>query len=114
MGGESRVDSWGLCSPLPLWERVAPHEVRRRVRGLSPQVQNSVVIEPLIRRFAPPSPTRGEGKRHPYCVFATLGGAAVVTKLVASRIAGPNGVGMVMRNGTRTRVPAIGTKAISI
>src|SRR5262249_40365807 len=27
--------SWGrgLIFPLPLWERVAPHEVRRRVRG---------------------------------------------------------------------------------
>src|SRR5437899_1704154 len=49
-----------------------------------------------------------------HCVFATLGGAAVVTKLVASSMAGPNGVGMVMRNGTRMRVPAIGTKAISI
>ncbi|MDE5455731.1 hypothetical protein GWE18_23405 [Bradyrhizobium sp. CSA112] len=29
---------------------------RRRMRGLSPR------REPLIRRFAPPSPTRGEGK----------------------------------------------------
>ena len=47
-------------------------------------------------------------------LFATLGGAAVVTKLVASSMAGPNGVGMVIRNGTRIRVPAIGTKAISI
>ncbi|MGY2901828.1 hypothetical protein ACVWVY_000849 [Bradyrhizobium sp. URHC0002] len=47
-------------------------------------------------------------------VFATLGGIAVVTNDVASSIASPNGVGIVMRNGTKTRVPAIGTKAISI
>jgi hypothetical protein len=47
-------------------------------------------------------------------VFATLGGAAVVMNDVASSIAWPNGVGMVMRKGTRTRVPAIGTNAISI
>src|SRR6185312_16941171 len=25
-----------FSSPLPLWERVAPHEVRRRVRGILP------------------------------------------------------------------------------
>src|SRR6188472_2880672 len=53
-------------------------------------------------------------KLRDHCVFATRGGAAVVTKLVASSIAGPNGVGIVMRNGTRIRVPAIGTKAISM
>ena len=35
-------------------------------------------------------------------------------EIVASSIAGPNGVGIVMRNGTRMRVPAIGTKAISM
>jgi len=55
-----------------------------------------------------------ERRRKPQFVFATLGGAAVVMNDVASSIAWPNGVGMVMRNGTRTRVPAIGTNAISI
>src|SRR6478672_5412932 len=49
-----------------------------------------------------------------HCVFATRGGVAVVTNDVASSIAGPNGVGITRRNGTSTRVPAIGTKAISI
>jgi hypothetical protein len=49
-----------------------------------------------------------------YCVFATRGGVAVVTNCVASSMAWPNGVGSVMRNGTSTRVPAIGTKAISM
>ena len=49
-----------------------------------------------------------------YCVFAIRGGAAVVTKLVASSRAGPSGVGIDIRNGTRIRVPATGTKAISI
>src|ERR1700730_17581967 len=28
-----------LLSPLPLWERVAPHGVRRRVRGFSPRIE---------------------------------------------------------------------------
>ena len=49
-----------------------------------------------------------------YCVFATRGGAAVVTNDVASSMAWPSGVGIVMRNGTKRRVPAIGTKAISM
>ena len=72
--------------------------------------------QPLTRRYAPTSPReeRGEVTLQAQFVFATLGGAAVVTNDVASSIARPNGVGMVMRNGTRTRVPAIGTKAISI
>src|SRR5215470_4304528 len=35
-------------------------------------------------------------------VFATLGGMADVTNDVASSIARPNGVGIVMRKGTRT------------
>ena len=49
-----------------------------------------------------------------YCVFATRGGVATVWNCVASSTAGPNGVGMTVRNGTRMRVPAIGTKEISI
>lgn len=52
--------------------------------------------------------------RHPYCVFATLGGWAVVMKLVASSIAGPSGVGTFSQNGTKIRVPATGAKAISM
>src|SRR5712675_2063477 len=71
---------------------------------------SDVQLHIVVRCFASP---RNDGLQH-HCVFATLGGAAVVTKLVASSTAGPNGVGMVMRNGTRMRVPAIGTKAISI
>jgi hypothetical protein len=85
--------------------------------GFSPQTLNlSRGDRPLIRRTASATFSH-KGRReeaHPYCVFATLGGAADVTNDVASSIAGPNGVGMVMRNGTRTRVPAIGTNAISI
>ena len=50
----------------------------------------------------------------PYCVFATLGGAACVTNWLASSMAMPSGVGMRKRNGTRTRVPAIGAKVISM
>jgi hypothetical protein len=54
------------------------------------------------------------GRRDNHCVFATRGGTATVLNCVASSTAGPNGVGMVMRNGTRIRVPAIGTSTISI
>ncbi len=50
----------------------------------------------------------------PHCVFATLGGVADVTNDVASSMASPNGVGILTRNGIRMRVPAIGTKAISM
>ena len=72
-------------------------------------------IEPGISRFRVWcfAPSRND-EIAPYCVFATRGGAAVVTKLVASSSAGPSGVGIAMRNGTRIRVPATGTKVISI
>jgi len=50
----------------------------------------------------------------PYCVFATLGGWALVMKLVASSMAGPSGVGTFSQNGTRMRVPAIGANATSM
>src|SRR2546423_2558837 len=45
--------------PSPLWEKVDRwrEAAARRMRGLSPR------RKPLIRRFAPPSPTRGEGKK---------------------------------------------------
>ena len=52
--------------------------------------------------------------RQAYCVFATLGGWALVMKLVASSMAGPSGVGTFSQNGTRMRVPAIGANATSI
>jgi hypothetical protein len=65
--------------------------------------------------FAPAArPGMTAGGKTPYCVFATLGGWAVVTKLVASSMAGPSGVGTFSQNGTRMRVPAIGAKAISM
>jgi len=49
-------------SLLPLWEKVDRRReaTARRLRGLFPQICS--LREPLIRRFAPPSPTRGEGK----------------------------------------------------
>src|SRR4051794_40026516 len=62
-------DIWSCvrrCNPLPLWERVARREAARRVRGISPRVsllQLNSRKQPLIRRFAPPSPTRGEGRK---------------------------------------------------
>ena len=47
-------------SPLPLWERVA------RAKRVTGEGSRPIVVWlPLIRRFAPPSPTRGEGKRWP-------------------------------------------------
>ena len=104
------------CFLAPFFgERVAELVVRRRVRGsLRDRCPRR---QPLIRIAShPPSPTKGEGEKfsHSQFVFATRGGIADVTNDVASSIARPNGVGIVMRKGTRTRVPAIGTKAISI
>src|SRR5262245_27223130 len=101
--------------PLPLWERVdQSRKVRlRRVRGsLHPRI-------PLTRTQTPHPALRATFSRkgrteEAQFVFATLGGAAVVRDDVASSMAGPHGVGMVMRKGTMMRVPAIGTKAISI
>jgi hypothetical protein len=49
-----------------------------------------------------------------YCVFAGCGGAAEVWNSVASSTAVPSGVGTCRRNGTRMRVPAIGTSTISM
>lgn len=57
---------------------------------------------------------RRSAPSRPQFVFATRGGIADVTNDVASSIAKPSGVGMLIRNGTRMRVPAIGTKAISM
>src|SRR5262249_45103892 len=57
--GEGRLRL--LPSLLPLWEKVDRRReaAASRMRGLSPR------REPLIRRFAPPSPTRGEGRLTP-------------------------------------------------
>src|SRR5258707_14805579 len=54
-------DRWivALTFPLPLWERVAPHGVRRRVRGLSPRIETP---HPARTASTPPSPTGGEGR----------------------------------------------------
>ncbi len=49
-----------------------------------------------------------------YCVLATRGGVAVVMNVVASNSAGPSGVGTLIQNGTRMRVPASGANAISM
>ena len=50
-------------SLLPLWEKVSRTKSAAE-RGISRRVQEPVVLlkQPLIRRFAPPSPTRGEGR----------------------------------------------------
>jgi hypothetical protein len=49
-----------------------------------------------------------------HCVLATRGGIAWVTNWVASRMPMPSGVGIIMRNGTRMRVPAIGANQASM
>jgi hypothetical protein len=49
-----------------------------------------------------------------HCVFATRGGVAWVTNWVASSTPMPSGVGIIMRNGTRMRVPAIGANQASM
>jgi hypothetical protein len=50
----------------------------------------------------------------PHCVLATRGGVACVTNWVASRTPMPSGVGIIIRNGTRMRVPAIGANQASM
>src|SRR4051794_39078475 len=54
------------------------------------------------------------GMTESYCVFATRGGVAVETNCVASKTPMPSGVGIIMRNGTRMRVPAIGANQASM
>ena len=53
-------------SPLPLWDRVdrvAPHEVRRRVRGSLRKHRPMRETDPSSGSLRlPPSPTRGEGR----------------------------------------------------
>ena len=117
--GKSQGDS-AISSSLPsaqLRTGAGTHNHRRSLVGAG---GNSESLNPhgrgvWVPAFAGTTAERGSRARpNPQFVFATLGGIAVVTNDVASSIAGPNGVGMVMRKGTRTRVPAIGTKAISI
>jgi hypothetical protein len=50
----------------------------------------------------------------PHCVLATRGGVAWVTNWVASSMPMPSGVGISIRNGTSTRVPAIGANQASM
>src|SRR5438105_5001712 len=60
--------------PLPLWERVDQSRKARlrRVRGLSPRMETP---HPTRTLSAPPSPTRGEGKkaamRDAFCALDT-------------------------------------------
>ena len=63
-----------------------------------------------VRCFASP---RNDGTGH-HCVLATRGGDAWVLNWVASSMAVPSGVGIIILNGTRMRVPATGAKAISM
>src|SRR4051812_23051459 len=68
-----RARSAGWYFLLALWERVARRVAARRVRGLSPRVnllRQNLQRQPVIRRFAPPSSTRGEGKKTPTRVSA--------------------------------------------
>src|SRR5258705_11959110 len=50
----------------------------------------------------------------PHCVLATRGGVAWVMNWVASSVAGSSGVGILIQEGTRIRVPPTGTKGISV
>ena len=71
------------------------------MRSIADDGEGFVADTELIPRGT--SPQRGEEKKnHPTASSPPAGGAAAVMKLVASSMAGPNGVGMVMRNGTKT------------
>ncbi|SCB43647.1 hypothetical protein GA0061098_101015 [Bradyrhizobium shewense] len=101
---------------------VGSHGAQRNVRRrgvISPQGQSSCgeITPPRSRCARSTLPLQGRVNgttAAAYCVFATLGGWAVVMKLVASSMAGPRGVGTFSQNGTRTRVPATGANAISM
>src|SRR5580692_9952515 len=71
-----------------------------------------------LRGFLLPSPQGGGEQRalrsNTQFVLGCTDGVATVRNSVASSTAVPIGVGTVMRNGTRIRVPAIGTKATSM
>ncbi|MET3325545.1 acyl-CoA synthetase (NDP forming) [Bradyrhizobium japonicum] len=84
-GGGARLN------PLPLWERVARRGAARRVRGsLRAHIcERGICGEiPLIRRFAPPSPTRGEGRRgHRPLKFAARRSSVALTPSLKSSVA---------------------------
>src|ERR1041384_1819548 len=74
--------------------------------GFSPPAKISPAeTDPSSGGLRPPPSPQGE-KEEVQFVLATRGGAAVVMNDVASSIARPNGVGIVMRKGTMMRVPA--------
>jgi hypothetical protein len=117
--GEGAIDS----RLTPTWRRLSNSSPRvgcferatnhRNTKGaLPPPLWGRVGERGSSERAVPGEPRLLQASLH--CVFATRGGVAVVTNCVASSMAWPNGVGSVMRNGTITRVPAIGTKAISM
>jgi hypothetical protein len=92
------------------WERVKPKS-------------RALLLPSPLRPPPQPTPTRAYGAidcercfQHltAHCVLATRGGVAWVMNWVASSVAGPSGVGIRIQNGTRIRVPATGTKAISM
>jgi hypothetical protein len=133
----SRIRSGRESSGIPV---VVAVRVSPRLFSLPPcgggsgwGVATSTVLQAprfKLSAWRPPPPTpprKGEGSRKitprfvsipqfafAQFVFATCGGMGVVMNWVASSIAVPSGVGTVIRNGTRMRVPANGANAISM
>jgi hypothetical protein len=107
----ARVNRDSPCSSFRGAHRREPGISRFRVRCCASPRNDGVLF------LLPFSPCGRRERGIPafcYCVFATRGGVAWVLNWVASSTAVPSGVGMVMRNGTTMRVPAIGAKAISM
>src|ERR1051325_6641461 len=77
-GGNSAALS---LHPLPLWEtgtRRGSGETGERFLSALESLDGTSLKQPLIRRFAPPSPTRGEGKKsHRRCFFSFGAGAGL-------------------------------------
>jgi hypothetical protein len=124
----SRVSAMDANSPPPCGEGSGVGSPRTELAGLATIKKEKEAAarfddhhEFIACGPPPPTPPRkGEGRSNvtaspsPHCVLAGCGGAAEVWNSVASSTAVPIGVGTIMRNGTRMRVPAIGTKAISM
>jgi len=96
--------------------KTTPCTVGKSLKSLGPASGPDFVRHSVARPLARgrnDDDSEGAAQRA-YCVLATRGGWAEVTKLVASSMAGPSGVGTFSQNGTRMRVPAMGANAISM
>src|SRR4051812_1347052 len=83
-----RAKIGALTFPLPLWERVGPHEVRRRVRGCLLTARLERRIETLHPALRATFSHKGRRKKdHRPLKFATLRSAVALTPSLKSSVA---------------------------